>query len=83
MASYIEHIESGSFKHAIVELSKLSKDHRNQEMIDLSLAVCFLQLASSRNTSNKLAMVNRAVYCFNQYKQRHQDNPVKGIEVLL
>lgn len=38
-------------------------------MIDLSLAVCFLQMASSRNTSNKLAMVNRAVFCFSKYRE--------------
>lgn len=51
-------------------------------MIDLSLAVCFLQLASSRNTSNKLSMVNRSVFFINEYRNNLANSPEKEAEVI-
>lgn len=60
----LAHMESSSYRLAIADLAKI---HGQSSMVDLAMATCFLQLASSRNTTNKLAMTNRAVSCFQQY----------------
>ena len=57
-----EHIDSGYFEVGVKALARIESMKDTEEMINLNLAICFVQIASSRNTRDKLSMVNRSAY---------------------
>ena len=64
-----EYMETGCFELAI---SSLLRSSHNKESLgptaQLCLAACLIQIASSRNTFNKLDFTNRSAVCLASYE---------------
>lgn len=66
----MEYMETGCFDLAV---SALLRSSQNGESFgptpQLCLAACLIQIASSRNTYNKLDFTNRSALCLKSYQQ--------------
>ncbi len=61
-------MDTGCFDLAVNAFLKLgAKEGALGETSQLCLSVCMLQIASSRNTFNKLDFTNRSAICFASY----------------
>lgn len=72
----IEYMETGCFDLAVGAFLKLgAKEEELGETSMLCLSVCLLQIASSRNTFNKLDFTNRSALCFANYEKQKGESP--------